>query len=347
MVQLNVGLVGCGGRSKGHVEAVEAHEGLCLAAVADLDEDRAKDAGERYGVKWYRDGREMLAAERPAVACLCTREDARYDLTLAALDAGVKAIVVEKPMARTVGQAREMVRLCQERDVILIVSHQMRFCGEFTAARQALASGEIGKPYFMRTTSYGHLMEQGPHVIDMLLYLLDRAEPEWVMAQVGDVVEGLETVHPAPAFVLGHIVFSNGVRAAVECGRRSQRPVGMEDESWLTKRVEVLGTEGVLDAVVGHHCKLLNTEHPGWQTLCLGRDGWDNATIRFWAELYDSLTTGVLHRNNGAESLRGFEIIHAMYRSALIQERVDLPIPDDTGALETFVERAKTLKDEG
>ena len=344
MRSFSVGLIGCGGRSRGHVEAVDRHEGLKLVAVADADEERRQAAAHSTKVASYSDGAEMLGKEKPEIAIICTREDPRYDLTVAALDAGVKAISLEKPMARTVAQAREMVRLCAEQKVICTVSHQMRFADEFTVERDALQRGTIGKPYFIRASSYGQLMEQGPHMVDMVLFLAGDAKPQWVMGSVGDLVHGLGTVHPAPAFTVGYIAFDNGLRAAVECGRRASRPVGMEDETWLTKRVQVLGTEGMLDAVVGHYCKVLDTEQPGRRTLALGRDGWDNATINYYAELYDALESGVVHRNNGEESLRGFEIIHAIYQSAWTQERVELPLAEDTGALDKFVERARAMK---
>ena len=344
MKSFTVGLIGCGNRSRGHVEAVDRHEGLNLIAVADADEERRMTAAERMKVQRYADGAEMLAAEKPDVAIICTREDPRYDLTVAAVEAGVKAISLEKPMARTVAQAREMVRLCEERNVILTVSHQMRFADEFTAERDALRQSAIGKPYFMRASSYGQLMEQGPHMVDMLLFLSGNAKPEWVMGSVGDLVDGLETVHPAPAFTVAYVAFDSGLRVVLECGRNAAMPVGMEGENWATKRVQILGTEGTLDAVVMHYCKIMNTAQAGWKTLALGRDGWDNATIAYYAELYESLANGTPHRNNGEESLRGFEIIHAVYQSAWTQERVDLPLAEDVGALDKFMARARATK---
>jgi len=279
----------------------------------------------------------LLEKDRPEVVAICTREDPRYELTISAIEAGVGGIVLEKPMARTVDQARAMVRRAKENGVVLVVSHQMRFADEFVAARDAIRRGQVGKPYYLRTSSYGQLMEQGTHMVDMVLWLAGDPAVEWVMGQVADVEEGRTTVHPAPAFVVGYIAFQNGLRCVAECGRRFQRAVGLEDVTWLQKRVQVIGTEGIVDAVVAHHCKVLNTSSPGWQTLTLGSDGWDHATIRFYAELYDVLTGAGVHRNNADASLKGFEIMHGIYQSALARGRTEIPLPEGAEPLEQIM----------
>lgn len=337
MDTLTIGIIGCGPRSIGHMEAADAHLGLDVIACADPASSGQDRFCARYDRPVYENAEALLEKERPDVVAICTREDPRYELTLSAIEAGVKGIVLEKPMARTVDQARTMVRRAEENGVVLVVSHQMRFADEFVAARDAILRGQIGKPYYLRTSSYGQLMEQGTHMVDMVLWLAGDPEVEWVMGQVADVEEGRTTVHPSPAFVVGYIAFQNGMRCVAECGRRFQRAVGLEDVTWLQKRAQVIGTEGVVDAVVAHHCKVLNTKKPGWQTLALGSDGWDNATIRFYAELYDVLTQGGVHRNNADASLKGFEIMHGIYQSALARGRAEIPLPEGAEPLEQIM----------
>jgi predicted dehydrogenase len=327
---MRAALIGAGGRAKFHAEAMCAAKGLEFVAVADLDRDRAEKLSADYGGKVYEDGLDMVAAEKPEVVCVCTREKPRAQLTIGCAELGVKGIVAEKPMASNIDEAREMVRVCREKEVLLTVSHQMRFCDEFLAERDALNAGEIGRPYFARSCCYGQLMEQGVHMIDMLLYLFGDPEVEWVMGAVGDIEECRGTVHPAPAFVIGYIAFANGVRAELECGRSFPRAIDFgpefEQQTWLQKRVQILGTEGLLDAVVRHSCRMLKAGN-SWQTLAEGPQGWDNATIEFYREMVRSLEEGGEHRNNAEVSLRGFEIIHGIFQSAMSKDRVKLPLP--------------------
>lgn len=335
-------LIGLGGRSRGHAEALLAAEEIHFAAGCDLDDERRAKYEADYGVRTYSDATEALQKESPDIAIVCTREKPRYALARLAVEHGVRAVVVEKPMAANIREARDLVRQCNERNVLLTAMHQMRFSDEFVAAKEVIASGEIGEPYFVRAVSYGHLMEQGPHMVDMILYLLGDAKADWVMGQVADSEEGLTTVHPAPAFVTGYIAFENGVRASVECGRRFPSAVGIFDEgekapTWLQKRVQVIGTDGICDAMVAHYCRVMNTSG-GWKTLTSGPEGWDASTIRHYDEVAKVLREGGEHRNGAEASLHGFEIIHGMYTSAVVGDQVKVPVVDqDEEPIETLL----------
>ena len=305
-------------------------EGIDFVAIADIRPDLAGQMAGDFGVNAYGDADEMLQAEAPDLVAVCTKEKPRCKLCLLCAERGVKAVVAEKPMAASVEEARTMVGTFEEKGARLVVSHQMRFSDEFIAARESLWRGDIGDPYFVRACSYGQLMEQGPHMVDMLLYLLDEPAVDWVMSAVADLREGLTAVHPAPAFAVGYVAFKNGVRAELECGRYFPPAIGygpeLDGATWLQKRVQVFGTQGMLDAIVRHSCRLLKSG-AGWRTLAEGPQGWDNATLNFYRELVQVERSGGTHRNDARVSLHGFEIIHGMYRSALIHERVPVPVP--------------------
>ena len=340
MTPLRYALVGCGPRSVQHLEAVDACDGMEIVACADPAEPGKERFRQHCDKPVYDTMEELLKAEAPDFVGICTREQPRYDLTTAALEGGVRGIILEKPMARNVDQAREMVKLAAEKGVPLAVSHQMRFADEFNAARDAIRAGEIGEVYYVRASCYGQIMEQGTHIVDMILWLLDDPEVDWVMGSVADIEEGRSTVHPAPAFSVGYVAFQDGRRAVIESGRRFQRNLDLEpNATWLQKRAQVIGTGGMTDSVVRHHAKLMNREG-GWRMLYEGTDGWDLATIRFYAEFGEVLRNGGEHRNNGPASLRGFEIMHAIYQSALTRDRVTLPIPPGAAPLEELMAEA-------
>jgi len=66
-------------------------------------------------------------------------------------------------------------------------------------------------------------------------------------------------------------------------------------------------------------------------------DDWNAATPRFIQELADVLRNGGEHRNNARESLRGFEIITALYQSALTRSAVALLVDRNITPLEELV----------
>lgn len=342
---LKAAIIGCGPRAMdegcGHVKGIVTNRNLKLSALVDPDSERLKKYTQQYSVPGWSDAKEYFKNEVPDIVTIATREKPRYALTLEAIEAGVKGIVLEKPMAANILEARDMVRRAKEKGVVMVLSQQMRFSDEFIIEREMLNKGEIGKPYFVRASCFGQLMEQGPHMVDMVQYLLNDPEVDWVMGQVADLKEGLETVHPAPAFVVGYIAFKNGIRAELECGRRFQRAIELPDETWTQKRVQVLGTEGVLDAVVMHWCKIMNKKSRGWKVLYEGDKGWNDATNKLYQELFEVLTKGGVHRNNAEASLRGFEIIHGIYQSAVIGDRVTIPLPDGIEPLGEIMKRLK------
>ncbi len=336
MADFKAAIIGCGGRANCHAQGYQDVADTELVAVADLDRERADAFAAKYGVKAYYDARQMLDEVKPDIVSIATREHPRCQLTVLCADAGVKGVIAEKPMARTLAEAYEMVEACEARGCALTVCQQMRFCTEFIKAREVLAAGEIGRPYFLRAACYGALMEQGPHMIDMILYVIGDRKVVSVMAQVDEVERSHEMVHPCPVFTLGYLKLDDDTRVVIESGRTAAMPFA-EGSPWLQKRLEALGDEGMLDAVVAHYCKVLNTKQAGWQVTESSLDDWNAATPRFIQELADVLRNGGEHRNNARESLRGFEIITALYQSVLTRSAVALPVDRNITPLEELI----------
>ena len=81
-------MIGCGGRAGGHAEAYVRASGVEMVAVADMDEAKADAFAQKYGVTRYYDAEEMLDKESPDIVTVCTREEPRCALTIAAAERG-------------------------------------------------------------------------------------------------------------------------------------------------------------------------------------------------------------------------------------------------------------------
>lgn len=336
MADFKAAIIGCGGRAHGHATGFVDVEDTALVAVADMDQERADGFGAKYGAKVYHDAQQMLDEEKPDIVSIVTREHPRCKLTVMCAESGVRAIIAEKPIARTLAEAYEMVEVCEANNCVLTVCQQMRFCTEFIKAKEVMAGGEIGRPYFLRASSYGALMEQGPHMIDMVLYVIGDKKVASVMAQVDEVEKSHEMVHPCPVFTVGYLKLEDDTRIVIESGRTFAKIPEIES-LWLQKRLQVLGTEGMIDAVVSNYCKVLTTGQQGWQVTESSIDDWNAATPRFIEELAQVLRDGGEHRNNARVSLQGFEIITALYQSVLSKSAIDLPVDRDITPLEKIV----------
>ena len=95
-----VALVGCGRISRNHFEAIRATTGLELAAVSDIEPDRAQAAGEAYGVPWFVSYEEMIATVPCDIVTVATPSGLHPEEGIRVARAGKHAIT-EKPMAIT------------------------------------------------------------------------------------------------------------------------------------------------------------------------------------------------------------------------------------------------------
>ena len=333
MAKLRAALVGCRGRGLRHADGYVKAEGIDLVAAADNTPKNLEGFKKQFSGNTYDSAEEMFEKEKPDVVSLVTKEHFRHGLVMMAVDAGVKAIVAEKPMARTLAEAHEMCEACEKAGTLLAISHQMRFCPEFEEERRALLAGEIGQPLFIRASSILPLMDQGTHVMDMLLWMTDGAKAEWAMGQVDELEEWKEKcTHPAPPWTVGYVSFEGGLRGVLEAGAKDVPPPIKSDlPKTLRKRCEIIGADGYIDAVVAHYCKVINKD--GTRVLQSSRDDWDAATPRFMQEVRDVLEKGGEHRCNGREALRGMEIMYAMMESALQRKAVALPLPRESDPL--------------
>jgi predicted dehydrogenase len=118
-----------------------------IVAVADADPKGLADAAKRLsGVKAYADYKVMLAEAKPDVAAICSRHIHEHrDMIVAAIEAGVKGIYVEKPFVRTLAEADEIVKLCADKGVRLAIAHRNRYHPVLDVVKQLVASGEIGE----------------------------------------------------------------------------------------------------------------------------------------------------------------------------------------------------------
>ena len=157
------------------------------------------------------------ALEYPAVEAVVIATGARlhYDNAKAALLAG-KHVFVEKPLAMTVVEAEELVRIAEERRLKLMVGHLMIYHPAVACLKNLMSSGELGKIYYCysQRVNLGKVRKDesalfsfAPHDISVFLHLLEE-EPVWVSAWGKDYLQpGVEDV------VFVNLQFSDGKMA--------------------------------------------------------------------------------------------------------------------------------------
>lgn len=226
-----------------------------LAAIVDRDLDSARRLAEELGVPAaYQDLTSALKSSEFDAVIITTPTFTHASLTLEAAESG-KHVFCEKPMALTLEEADEMISITKRMGVKLQIGFMRRFDPEFKAAKNLIASGEIGKPIIVksvgrgpglpppwaldRRTGLGFLAEVNSHDFDSLRWLMGD-EFESIYCQVSalirqDLAEKYSGFYDVAA-VLAR--FQGGGLGILD----GACPVGYGYDA----RVEVLGTEGVI-----------------------------------------------------------------------------------------------------
>ena len=150
-----------------------------VVAVADANEEGLEKAKVRLKTpQGFADYRAMLAAVKPDFVSVCPRHaDQHRDMALAAIEAGVKGLYVEKPFCRTPAEADSLVAACDAHGAKIAVAHRNRYHPALQVIDQWIEDGKLGKLLQIRGRGKGDrrggdedLWVLGSHVMNLICY---------------------------------------------------------------------------------------------------------------------------------------------------------------------------------
>ena len=127
-------IIGTGGISRAHQQAYQKAGGFEIVAVCDIFEEKAKKAAEEWGVpaeNAFTNIEQMLNSVDLDTISVCTYNQAHKDPTIAALKAG-KHVFCEKPMAATLEDATEMVKVAKSSGKVLQIGIHSTFSSDLS-----------------------------------------------------------------------------------------------------------------------------------------------------------------------------------------------------------------------
>ncbi len=153
-MEIPVAIVGAGRRGREWMRAVEAHPELRLAAVVDVDAEAvgALDVSTP-GVRVHRTLADAVSAAKIEAAIVATPADSHVECCAAALERRL-AVLVEKPFAMTLDDARGLVRRAEAAGIPLLVAQNYRYMRAFRTARRIVAEGTLGEIRFVSANYY-------------------------------------------------------------------------------------------------------------------------------------------------------------------------------------------------
>jgi predicted dehydrogenase len=202
-----VAVIGAGVMGRHHANVYAALPSAKLVAVVDPDGAARDYAASQYGCAVFESVEAMLAATTVEAASVAAPTSLHYAVSTRLLEAGVH-ILVEKPVATDVAQARELAALSRLRGRVMQVGHITRFYRAVQLLRR-----EVTRPYLIearrltpntRIKDVGVILDLMIHDIDIVLGLVSSSVAEVTVA--GHALNG--SVHEDVA--AAQITFADG-----------------------------------------------------------------------------------------------------------------------------------------
>ena len=217
---LRTAVIGLGSMGANHARVLAELPDVELAGVADPDAERVARATAGRTVPGFPSGAALLRETHPDLVTVAAPTRTHASLALEAIAAGAH-VLVEKPIAATVAEARRLAEAAESAGVLLTVGHIVRFDPAIEALRARLAAGQGGcvlqlrarrvNPFPERIRDVGVIHDLATHDIDVMRYLLGR-EVERVYA------EALRHVNTAFEDLLaGLLHFEDGTLGVLDC----------------------------------------------------------------------------------------------------------------------------------
>jgi UDP-N-acetyl-2-amino-2-deoxyglucuronate dehydrogenase len=196
MAPIRVALVGCGKVAGIHAAALAALPEAEFVAACDISAERANAFAAKHNVRPFTDLGAMLRDARPEAIIIGTPHPLHAQAAIQAAGAGVH-VLVEKPLAASLADCDAMLAAAKKSGITLGCISQRRFYEPVQRMKRAIDEGKIGKPalgvfiqYSWREAAYyasdpwrgkwdteggGVLVNQSPHQLDILLWLMGPA----------------------------------------------------------------------------------------------------------------------------------------------------------------------------
>jgi predicted dehydrogenase len=276
--KVRYGVIGLGWFGEKHCEALSGISTVELHSLCTRTVSRLEALGKTFGVKrLYTDYHEMLADPELEAVSIVTMWDQHTAPTLAALRAG-KHVFLEKPMASTLEDCRQIVKATKAATSFFMVGHICRFNPRYAAAKQAIAEGRIGRIvslYARRNIpaaigasvlpKIGPIIGDGVHDTDLMLWYTGAS----IVSAYAQTVDVRHLQHPDLGWTMYR--FDTGATGVLEDVWFLPDTTAFQ----IDERMEIIGTEGSIH---------IHETHPNL-SIC-DKDGWHSPDTTYWPELH-------------------------------------------------------------
>ena len=213
---IGVAVVGIGSMGKNHARVFSEIPNVKLVGLSDINEETAREYAKKFNTEYFKDYRELFG--KIDAVCLAVPTSLHHRMAMDFLNHGIH-VFVEKPITNMLFEAKEIVDLAKEKDLVLQVGHLERFNPAVIQFKKMLKSpvyiqsSRIGYPS-KRNLDIGVIWDLMIHDLDILLTI--------VKSPVADVqAYGLSLYSKKEDIAHVQILFENGAIASLLASRIS------------------------------------------------------------------------------------------------------------------------------
>ncbi|MDQ0972509.1 UDP-N-acetylglucosamine 3-dehydrogenase [Neobacillus niacini] len=308
----------------GYADSLRKIDGVQIVGIADDDQRRGENAAAKYNTKFFKGHEELLQQDLDAV--IITSENCKHREHVVAAAMAGKHILCEKPLATKVEDAKEMIEVCKQNQVILQTAFPVRFNSAVVRAKKIIENGELGQIFAIKGTNRGtnpggwfvdRAKSGGGAVIDHTVHVVDLMR--WFMgAEVKEVYAEIDnTISSGSIDDCGilNIQFENDVFSTLDCSwsRNETYP------TWGDVTLEIIGSEGNLK--VDAFAQKLDVYAPNG----VNWNYWgDNMDFELVNDFLTSVSNGKEPSISGFDGLKALEVALAAYESSEKRQPIKL-----------------------
>lgn len=333
--KIRVAVIGAGAVAQiNHIPAYARLENVELAAVCDIDEEKAKRVAARYGIPVATaDHEELFARDDIDAVDVCVPNHLHSTMSVGAINAG-KHVLCEKPFGRTPAEAGKMVAAAEKKGVVLMAAFNNRFRNDAQLLKTFVEKQEIGKVFYakcgwlIKHTSWdeeswkaqkrfaggGVLIDLGVQMLDLALWIMGMPDVVSVSASHAQRPGVDEVESSAAAFIR----LGTGATLTLEVGWS----LLMEKDFAY---VNLFGEHGaaLLNPFRLHkemHGSLVNVTPATESIRNVYRQSYDAEISHF----VECVRTGRKPASPGADAMTVLKVLEAIYKSAETGREVKL-----------------------
>jgi predicted dehydrogenase len=349
--KVRFGVLGSGYMGQTHAEAIVAHPGAELVAIAGGS--RAFSLAARHNVVCEVSVNALIARRDIDAIVVATPHYVHVNQALPAIEAG-KHVLVEKPLATTIDDCDRMIRAAAIHGVVLSVGYQQRFRTNNVRARELVRSNAIGRictfqismpshiaiaqaggfggtwEWWNNPASVGHVLNAAPHAIDLMRWLT--ASDLVTVSAFSRTFRADQAVEDTTQAILqfSRSDFSNEMIGSLFTSCALPAPSFPHEDF----RIRMVGTRGLLDLDAYHELRI--SDDAGWRTVSTQAPvGYEDSNTAFgdprmqayrsqMSAFIDAIRGSPSGAGTGLDGRAGVEAVIAMLISSRERRWVDL-----------------------